>query len=311
MTLTQLSYIIAVDKYRHFATAAEKSFVTQPTLSMQIQKLEEELGIIIFDRSKSPVVPTEIGEKVIKKAKEILRESKNLRDIANFREDILRGPFRVGIISTVAPYLVPMFLRNFVLQHPEIDLTFEELLTNEVIEKVGNDELDAGIIATPPLQSTIYSENLYVEPFVGYVSESHPLAEQEKLTMEDLDSSSIWLLSEGHCFRDQTLKICRETAKKKNRAIQFNSGNLETLKQLVEQDFGMTLLPWTALDNHDDGKKRKALIKEFQEPVPSRKIRLIYSRKYLKQNIIQTFKEVIQQSIPDPLKKSENAVFIE
>lgn len=310
MTLTQLSYIIAVDKHRHFATAADKSFVTQPTLSMQIQKLEEELGIIIFDRSRSPVVPTEIGEKVIKKAKEILKESQNLRDITNFREDELRGTFKVGIISTIAPYLVPMFLRNFIQKHPHVDLIFEELLTNEVIDKIGNDELDAGIIATPSQQSYIYTEDLFVEPFVGYISQSHPISDKQKLTMDHLDSSSIWLLSEGHCFRDQTLKICRESVLKKNNAIQFNSGNLETLKQLVEQDFGMTLLPWTAIRNQNEDHS-KSLIKEFEEPIPSRMVRLVYGRKHLKQNIIREFTETIQQSIPDVLKTSKGSVLIE
>lgn len=203
-----------------------------------------------------------------------------------------------------------MFLRNFIEKHPHVDLIFEELLTNEVIEKIGNDELDAGIIATPPQQSYIYAEDLFVEPFVGYISQSHPLSDKPKLTMDHLDSSSIWLLSEGHCFRDQTLKICRESALKKNKIIQFNSGNLETLKQLVEQDFGMTLLPWTAIHKQNENRSN-ALIKEFEEPIPSRMVRLVYGRKHLKQNIIRKFKETIQHSIPDVLKTSKESVLIE
>jgi LysR family transcriptional regulator, hydrogen peroxide-inducible genes activator len=230
MTLTQLSYIVAVDKYRHFATAAEKSFVTQPTLSMQIHKLEDQLGITIFDRSKSPVVPTEIGEKVIEQAKIILKESKQITDIANFKENELSGTFKVGIIPTVAPYLVPLFLRSFVKKYPKINLIFEELLTSEVIEKLGNDQLDAGIIATPTDQSFIYTEDLFVEPFLGYLSHSHPLADRKKLSVGDLDLTNIWLLNEGHCFRDQTVKLCREANKNNRSAIEFKSGNLETLK---------------------------------------------------------------------------------
>ncbi|NBC03551.1 MAG: LysR family transcriptional regulator, partial [Bacteroidetes bacterium] len=155
MTLTQLSYIIAVDKYRHFATAAEKSYVTQPTLSMQIHKLEDELGVTIFDRSKSPVIPTEIGEKIITQAKIILNESKQISDIANFKEDKLQGKFKVGIIPTIAPYLVPLFIRSFIKKYPNVDLIFEELITGEVLEKLGNDQLDAGIIATPTDKSFI------------------------------------------------------------------------------------------------------------------------------------------------------------
>ncbi|NBC02540.1 MAG: LysR family transcriptional regulator [Bacteroidetes bacterium] len=311
MTLTQLSYIVAVDKYRHFATAAEKSYVTQPTLSMQIHKLEDELGITIFDRSKSPVIPTEIGEKVIEQAKTILKESKQLSDIANFKENELKGTFKVGIIPTVAPYLVPLFLRSFLKKYPQVNLIFEELLTQEVIEQLGNDQLDAGIIATPTDQSFIYTEDLFVEPFLGYLSHNHPLVEKEKLSVDDLDRTNIWLLNEGHCFRDQAVKLCKETTKKNNSSpIEFKSGNLETLKRLVEQNFGMTLLPWTAVQEFDSNCAN-AVVKEFEDPVPSRKLRLIFGRKHLKQTIIAAFKESICSSIPKALKTTDKRVLIE
>jgi LysR family hydrogen peroxide-inducible transcriptional activator len=314
MTLTQLSYIVAVDKYRHFATAAEKSYVTQPTLSMQIHKLEDELGVTIFDRSKSPVIPTEIGEKIIEQAKSILKESKELTDIANWKENELKGSFKVGIIPTIAPYLVPLFLRSFLKRYPKIDLVFEELLTNEVLDKLGNDQLDAAIIATPAEQSFIYSEDLYVEPFLGYLSMSHPLIEKEKLSVDDLDQSNIWLLNEGHCFRDQAVKLCKEQNRSEIRerksAIEFKSGNLETLKKLVEQNFGMTLLPWTAVSDFDS-TRTDAEIKEFEDPVPSRKVRLVYGRKHLKQTIISAFRDSICNSIPKELKTTEKRVLIE
>ena len=310
MTLTQLSYIIAVDKYRHFATAAEKSYVTQPTLSMQIHKLEEELGVKVFDRTKSPVIPTEVGEKIIEQAKIILKESKQLSDIANFKETELRGTFKVGVIPTIAPYLMPMFLRSFVKAHPLVELVFEELLTKEILEKLGSDHLDAAIIATPADQSYIYTEDLYVEPFVAYLSATHPLIEKEKLTVNDLDRTNIWLLNEGHCFRDQAVKLCKENEKKNRAAIEFKSGNLETLKKLVEQNFGMTLLPWTAVQEFN-GKCANAVIKSFEHPEPSRKVRLVYGRKHLKQTIIKEFKQSICNAIPDVLKSSEKKVLIE
>jgi LysR family transcriptional regulator, hydrogen peroxide-inducible genes activator len=310
MTLTQLSYIVAVDKYRHFATAAEKSFVTQPTLSMQIHKLEDELGVTIFDRSKSPVIPTEVGQKIIEQAKTILKESKQLSDIANFKENELRGTFKVGIIPTIAPYLVPLFIRSFVKKYPLIELVFEELLTGEVLEKLGSDQLDAAIIATPTEQSFIYTEDLFVEPFVGYLSHSHPLIEREKLTVDDLDRTNIWLLNEGHCFRDQAVKLCKESKRENQSAIEFKSGNLETLKKLVEQNFGMTLLPWTAVQEFKSSCS-DAVIKEFEDPVPSRKVRIVYGRKHLKQTIIAAFKEEIIKSIPEELKTTEKRVVIE
>ncbi len=310
MTLTQLSYIIAVDKYRHFATAAEKSFVTQPTLSMQIHKLEDELGVKIFDRSKSPVIPTEVGEKIIEQARIILKESKQLSDIANFKETELRGTFKVGVIPTIAPYLMPMFLQSFMKEHPLVEPVFEELLTKEILERLASDQLDAAIIATPTNQSYVYTEDLYVEPFVAYLSSNHPLIEKEKLSVDDLDRTNIWLLNEGHCFRDQAVKLCKENEKKNRAAIEFKSGNLETLKKLVEQNFGMTLLPRTAVQEFDN-KCANAVIKTFEHPEPSRKVRLVYGRKHLKQTIIKKFKESICNAIPEDLKSEKEKVLIE
>lgn len=312
MTLTQLSYVVAVDRYRHFATAAEKSYVTQPTLSMQIHKLEDELGITIFDRSKSPVVPTEIGEKIIKEAKEVLKQSKHIEDIANLSEAKLKGTFRIGIIPTIAPYLLPLFLRTFTEKYPDVRLVFEEVVTNELLNLLDQDHLDAGIIATPVEQGHIFEEELYYEPFLAYVSREHELAQKEKLSVEDLDITNLWLLNEGHCFRDQTVKLCKKQRKDllDSSNIEFESGNLETLKQLVEQDFGMTLLPYLA-KNQIDEQCAKAHLRFFEDPVPRRKIRLIYSREYLKKNLIEAFKEEILEAIPNELKKSEEGLLVE
>lgn len=312
MTLTQLSYIVAVDRYRHFATAAEKSYVTQPTLSMQIHKLEDELGITIFDRSKSPVIPTEIGEEIIEEAKKVLKQSKHIEDLASLAEDELHGTFRVGIIPTVAPYLLPLFLRTFTEKYPNVKLIFEEVVTNELLTLLDQDHLDVGIIATPAEQGHIFEEDLYYEPFIGYVSRDHSLAERETLSVDDLDISNLWLLNEGHCFRDQTVKLCKKQRKDliNNSNIEFESGNLETLKQLVEQDFGMTLLPFLA-KNQIDEQCAKAHLRFFDDPVPRRKIRIVYSREYLKKNIIEVFKEEILETIPEELKKSEEGLLVE
>lgn len=310
MTLTQLKYIVAVDKYRHFATAADRSYVTQPTLSMQIHKLEDELGVVLFDRSKSPVVPTEIGEKVLEQARVILQDARKVTDIVQFQETTLSGTFRVGVIPTVAPYLVPRFLHSFLAAHPEVELVFEESLTATILDSLENDELDAGIIATPVKAAHIYTVDLYVEPFAGYLSKSHPLVEKDKLSVDDLKKTNIWLLNEGHCFRDQTVKICKEATRKRGSEIEFRSGNLETLKKLVEQNYGMTLLPWTATQ-HFDGDCSNAVLKEFSKPVPSRKVRLAYSRKHLKQSIIKAFRESIINSIPEKLLSTEQRMVIE
>lgn len=312
MTLTQLSYIVAVDRYRHFATAAEKSYVTQPTLSMQIHKLEDELGITIFDRSKSPVIPTEIGKKIIAEAKEVLKQSKHIEDLASLTEGELRGTFRVGIIPTVAPYLLPLFLRSFTQKYPKVKLIFEEVVTDKLLQLLSEDHLDVGIIATPVEQGNIFEEDLYYEPFIGYVSQNHPLAKKEKISTEDLERANLWLLNEGHCFRDQAVKLCKKQRKDllSNANIEFESGNLETLKQLVEQDFGMTLLPYLA-KNQIDEQCAKAHLRFFEEPVPRRKVRLAYGREYLKKNIIKAFKEQVLESIPDQLKQFEDGILVE
>lgn len=312
MTLTQLSYIVAVDRYRHFATAAEKSYVTQPTLSMQIHKLEDELGITIFDRSKSPVIPTEIGEKVIEEAKKILKQSKHIEDLASLKDEHLHGTFRIGIIPTVAPYLLPLFLRNFRSKYPEVRLVFEEVVTDELLDLLDQDYLDIGIIATPVDRGNIFEEELYYEPFLGYVSEDHPLAKKERLTVDDLEISNLWLLNEGHCFRDQTVKLCKKFRKDKldDPKIEFESGNLETLKQLVEQNFGMTLLPYLA-KNQINERCAKAHLRYFDDPVPRRKVRVVYGREYLKKNIIDAFKQEIFAVIPDELKKEDAGLLVE
>lgn len=312
MTLTQLSYIVAVDRYRHFATAAEKSYVTQPTLSMQIHKLEDELGITIFDRSKSPVIPTEIGEKIISQAQKILKQSKHIEDIASLSDDELRGTFRIGIIPTVAPYLLPLFLRNFRKSYPQVRLVFEEVVTDELLDLLDDDYLDIGIIATPVDRGNIFEEDLYYEPFIGYVSQTHDLAKKDTLTIEDLEISNLWLLNEGHCFRDQTVKLCKNFRKNKLKDpdIEFESGNLETLKQLVEQNFGMTLLPYLA-KNQIDQQCAKAHLRYFEDPVPRRKVRMVYGREYLKQNIIEAFKKEIMDVIPAELKDEDEGILVE
>ncbi|MDZ7756414.1 hydrogen peroxide-inducible genes activator [Rhodohalobacter sp.] len=310
MTLTQLSYIVAVDKYRHFATAAQKIYITQPTLSMQIQKLEDELGVLIFDRSKSPVVPTAMGEQIIEEAKSILSGAKHIEDMVAVQGDSLKGTFRVGIIPTIAPYLVPLFLKPFIDKHPDVELIFEEALTSEVLKGLNEDYFDVGIIATPTDQN-IFEKDLFLEPFMGYVSREHELAKKDRITIDDLYQEDLWLLNEGHCFRDQTIKLCKKNNEKLNKSpIMFESGNLETLKRLVEQDFGVTLMPYLAL-NDIDKRCANGVIKNFKDPIPSRKIRLVYSREFLKQNLIEAFAEVIKDSIPDDLRTQEEKMVIE
>ncbi|MEJ2105202.1 MAG: LysR substrate-binding domain-containing protein, partial [Ignavibacteriaceae bacterium] len=208
MTLVQLYYIVAVDNFRHFAKAAEYCFVTQPTLSMQIHKLEEELGVLIFDRSKQPIIPTDIGSKIIRQARVILQESERLQGIIDDETGAFTGTLKIGIIPTVAPYLLPLFLKSFVQKYPKIELVIDEITTDEIVNGIHKDLVDVGILALPINQADIIERSLYFEPFVAYVSKTNSLYLKDKISIDDLSRDDLLLLKEGHCLREQTLKIC-------------------------------------------------------------------------------------------------------
>ncbi|MBI9069887.1 MAG: LysR family transcriptional regulator [Salinivirgaceae bacterium] len=208
MTLVQLEYIIALDTHRHFINAAESCFVTQPTLSMQIKKLEEELDILIFDRTKQPVEPTLIGKKVIEQAKTLIKGKGRIADIiANTRNDI-SGELKIGIIPTIANYLVPLFVPKLAEKYPDLDIYIEELMTHQVVESLNNGTIDLGIVATPLSEDGINEIPVYYEPFVLYVSEQHKLFQEKTISSRDLKLDEMWLLSDGHCFRNHVINLC-------------------------------------------------------------------------------------------------------
>ena len=230
--------------------------------------------------------------------------------MVSVKDGELKGSFRIGIIPTIAPYLVPLFLKPFSERHPNVKLVFEEALTSEVLEGLHEDHFDVGIIATSTNQH-IYEHELFSEPFLGYLSPGHDFSSKDKLCIDDLYSQDLWLLNEGHCFRDQTIKLCKQNNDKLQHSnISFESGNLETLKRLVEQDYGITLMPYLAMQDHDT-RCANGVIKEFMDPVPTRKIRLVYSREFLKQNIVNAFVETIKDSIPEELKNVKDEMIVD
>ena len=216
MTLAQLQYIVSLDNFRHFAKAAEHSFVTQPTLSIQVQKLEEELGVLIFDRTKQPVIPTDVGSKIIRQARIILNESESLQYLIENETGKYSGTLRIGIIPTIAPYLIPLFLQSFVEKYPKIELVIDEITTPEIVRGIKKGLVDIGILALPINEVDMIEEALYYEPFVVYVSKYHPLYKKEKIALDDLSRDDLLLLKEGHCLRDQTLKICSSSERYKS-----------------------------------------------------------------------------------------------
>ncbi|MBT0608395.1 LysR family transcriptional regulator [Aequorivita echinoideorum] len=291
MTITQLRYILAVAEHQSFTKAADQIFVTQPTLSMQIQKLEEELDILIFNRSKKPVQLTAIGEKLINQARNIVVESERLQDVVDIEKGFIGGVFKLGIIPTVMPTLLPMFLRNFSNKYPKVRLKIEELNTDEIITKINDGYLDAAIAATPLKHTKIKERPLYYEPFVGYIPENHRLSSKMKLEVPDLDIDDILLLEDGHCFRDGIINLCKTSKAAGEDKFQLESGSFETLIKLSNEGLGMTLLPY--LHTLDISEKLQKNIKYFSEPSPAREVSLIYSVNELKLQVINALYEVI------------------
>jgi LysR family hydrogen peroxide-inducible transcriptional activator len=305
-SITQLEYLIAVDRLRHFGKAAKACNVSQPTLSMQLHKLEEEYGVLFFDRSKQPILPTSEGVLMIEQAKSIIREVGKLNHIGKQSLDKPMGDFRLAVIPTIAPYLLPLFLESFSKHFPDVKLSIEELTTQNIIEALDNDGIDAGILATPLLVENLVEEPLFYEPFWVLMNSEHPMAKLNHVSEDKLDAKDIWLLSEGHCMRNQIIRICSLRGKLgifPN--VKLESGSLETLVHLVEQGHGYTLLPHLAMKATRFAKG--AILKPFSKPTPSREVSLVYRRTQYKQQILKALATEIRASLPKdlPLEKSK------
>lgn len=291
MTITQLQYVLAVAEHQNFTLAAEKCFVTQPTLSMQIQKVEDELGILIFDRTKKPIQTTEIGKKIVSQAKNIVNEANRMQDIVDLQKGFIGGEFRLGMIPTIMPTLLPMFLGTFNKKYPKVKLIIEELNTEDIILKLRNGHLDAAIAATPLEEEKIKEIVLYFEPFVGYIPENHKLHHQKELTISDLDIDEILLLQDGHCFRDGILNLCKRAENQVDKNFQIESGSFETLIKLADEGLGITLLPY--MHSMDLLEKNKVKLKHFADPKPAREVSLIFPKNELKIHIIDALRNTI------------------
>ena len=313
MTKTQLGYIVAVDNYKSFIRASKKMFVTQPTLSKQIKKLEEELGTTLFDRSKAPVATTEIGQKIIAQARNVNSESNRIYDIISEESDQITGKFRLAVIPTIAPFLLPLFLENFVKMNKGLELTIDELQTEEIISGLKKDEIDAGIVATPLSNKEITEFPIYYEPFYAYISPKHPLFRKEKISSKELNVNDIWLLKEGHCFRDQVINICSQNKNEnpaKKSLLNFEGATLETLIRMVENNFGMTFIPYLLGKELSSTNKRR-LIREFKNPIPKREISIIFQRSFLKRKIIYKLHEEIIKHLPSELINKKSGYIVD
>ena len=303
MTISQLEYVLAVAKHQNFTEAAKHSFVTQPTLSMQIQKLEDELEVKIFNRKKKPIALTDIGVKIVEQAKTIVNESNRMNDIVDQQKGYIGGEFRLGIIPTIIPTLLPMFLKVFIKKYPKVNLIINELTTEEIINQLSNGTIDVGIAATPLENEAVKERVLYYEPFVGFIPENHRLYAQEKIAVNDLDIQEILLLEDGHCFKDSILNLCNPLKHMSPKHFELESGNFATLIKLTKEGLGMTLLPH--LDSLEVAEKDRRYLREFEKPVPAREVSLIYHKSQLKIQMIEALKSSIDSVVRGAINFSD------
>jgi LysR family hydrogen peroxide-inducible transcriptional activator len=295
-SIQQLEYIVAVDTWRHFQTAADSCFVTQPTLSMQIQKLEDEIGFKIFDRNRKPVTPTKEGEKIIRQARRVLGEYQRLRERVSEMKGLLEGELKLGIIPTIAPYLLPLFLKSFLDKYPTIRLCVDEIKTGNMLRMIRHGELDAAILSTPINETGFKEEQLYVEEFLAYVSPKEELYQHPFLTVDNIAGNSIWLLEDGHCLRDQLVNFCSIAANSSvSSHFNYQAGSIETLKRMVDLHGGLTFLPKLATQCLSEADRKN--LRSFVAPVPAREVSLISNKDGAKQKLIGVLKKEILLAI--------------
>ena len=301
MTLQQLEYIMAVARHGHFGRAADACNVTQPTLSAMIGKLEEEIGAKLFDRNRQPIVPTSVGERVILQAREVLAQADSIKDIVLEEKQSLGGVFRIGILPTIAPYLLPRFFPQLMKKYPNSDIRVREMKTHEIKEALLQGDIDAGILATIEGLEEYEQTHLFYEKYVGYVSREDVLYNKEVIRTSDVAGSrDLWLLDEGHCFRDQMVRFCQMKSSQTSQ-LAYNLGSMETFMRMVESGKGITFIPELAVMQL--GSEQKELVRPFAIPVPTRQLLLITNRNFIRQTLLDVIVKEIQASVPKEMLK--------
>ena len=295
MNIQQLEYILAVDTYRHFAKAAEHCRVTQPTLSMMIQKLEDELGVNLFDRNIQPVCPTPAGRKVIDQARVVLYQTSLIKDIVNEEKQSLKGTFRLAVLPTIAPYLLPRFFQQVSEKHPDLDIRILEMQTAPTTKALLNGEIDAAIIANQPTEVQLQGDILYYEQFYAYVARNESVFKKEMVRSADISDERLWLLDEGHCFRDQLMRFC-QMEKVKLRQAAYRLGSLETFMRMVESGNGVTFIP--ELATYQLSEQQKELVRPFAIPCPTRQIIMLTNRSFIRNTLLKTITQEITAAVP-------------
>ncbi len=307
MTIQQLQYVVALDTHRHFVKAAESCHVAQPTLTLQVKKLEEQMSLVLFDRSTQPLRPTALGEVFIAKARQILREIEQLKELVNEERNQMDGVYRVGVIPTLAPYLLPLFVKDFMQQFPNTKLEIQELQSAVIMKGLKQDTLDIGILATPLNEPDIREIPAFYEPFLVFAdTENDILRNDENIATDELSAEGLWLLGQGHCFRNQTLNVCRFEELENERNLMMEGGSIETLKKMIKEISGYTLIPELSFDEHHD----KGHVLRFSEPQPVREISIVVHKSFTKELLVSELRRSIIDHTPSSFKKNTRFVTV-
>lgn len=302
MTITQLEYVVAVATFKSFVAAAEKCFVTQPTLSMQIQKLEDELDVKLFDRNKHPIVPTPIGEEIVQQAKIILAEANKIQEIIKNKSGSTAGMIRLAIIPTLAPYLAPQLITNITNKYPDIRLTIHEYQTHEIVSKLKNDELDCALVSTPLDDQAIKEYPLFMESLVGYFGPNEAALKNKSISVDDLEMQRFWMLNEGNCLRNQIINLCNEQIAKlqDNKPFKYETSNVESLTKMIDKLGGHTILPeFSILDFPESNLDR---VRYFAGEEPVREISMITNNHFVKMSLMQLLIDEVLNIVPEKMK---------
>lgn len=304
MNIQQLEYIIAVDNYRHFSKAAEASFVTQPTLSMMIQKLEEELGVKIFDRSQLPVHPTEIGKRIIDQARVAVAQVNQLKEIVQEEKGIVKGVFRLGIIPTISPYLLPRLMQVHSENKFDIRIVISELTTDQILKGLSNDSLDGGILTTPLKEPAIKEHPIYYERFFAYISPvEKTIYAKTSIDESDLTAARLWLLDEVHCFRTQILHLCNFKKRRggnQQSIFSYEAGSIDTLINIVDKNDGLTVIPEMALSSLSETQMKN--VRSFKNSTPVREVSLVTRKEFFRERLLSILIDEVKMAIPRSLQ---------
>ncbi len=307
MTIQQLRYLIALDEQRHFGQAAKSCFVAQPTLTLQVKKLEEELGVIVFDRSSNPIQPTLLGYRIVAQARRVIEEVANLETLVANHSDSMEGIFSVGVIPTLSPYLLPRFIQNFSSRFPDTQLRFREMRSEKIIEELRKGSLDIGLLVTPLKERQLREIPLFYEPFLLYASEGEEILQRTPLLPDNLDRKDLWILQEGHCFRNQVLNLCEKSPIPPAGNFHFEAGTVETLKNLVRGNMGYTIIPELSVNPATDA----SYTRRFADPQPSREVSLVVNRNLNRETLLTELRKAILSVVPREFRKNDHFKTIE